>query len=266
MTRYILVLLLLPVFAVALPLHAPRPGGIAVLALGQQPVQPRVTYAGKPVMVMRQPDNWIAIVGIPLDAESGTASIDVNGTELTFDITPHRYREQYLTVAPSYVNPDPVAVERIGRESAMIRKAIATRSDAAPATLQLLPPIKGKRSNSFGSRRFFNDEPRSPHRGMDISGTTGTAIHAPLAGTVILTGDFYFTGNAVFVDHGAGFITLYAHLDSIAVTTGDTVRTGQLLGTVGATGRVTGAHLHFATYLNGTPVDPALLLRAADES
>lgn len=95
---------------------------------------------------------------------------------------------------------------------------------------------------------------------MDLSGQQGTEILAPADGRVVLTGNFYFTGNAVFVDHGQGLITLYAHLERIDVDEGQAVLSGDVLGTVGATGRVTGAHLHFATYLNGTPVDPALLL------
>ncbi|MGB5247494.1 MAG: peptidoglycan DD-metalloendopeptidase family protein [Woeseia sp.] len=260
MYRFLLTLLLVPALAFSLPQNAPRPGGIAVIALGDQANRPVVSFNDKPVLVTRHENNWVAIVGIPLEAAAGRASIAVDGRPQPFEIAPHRYREQHLTVAPSYVNPDPVAIERIGRESALIAAAIATQSAAAPATVQLQAPIAGKRSDSFGSRRFFNKEPRSPHRGMDIAGPAGTAIHAPLAGKVILTGNFYFTGNAVFLDHGAGLITLYAHLHSIAVETGDTVKTGQLLGEVGATGRVTGAHLHFATYLNGTPVDPALLL------
>lgn len=260
MHKFFLALLLLPAVAQSLPQNAPRPGGIAVITLGERANQPAVAFDDKPVLVTRHENAWVAIVGIPLDAAAGRASITVDGMPQPFEITPHRYREQHLTVAPSYVNPDPVAIERIGRESALIATAIATQSTAAPATVQLKAPIPGKRSDSFGSRRFFNKEPRSPHRGMDISGSAGTAIHAPLAGTVILTGNFYFTGNAVFLDHGAGLITLYAHLKSVAVETGDAVQTGKLLGEVGATGRVTGAHLHFATYLNGTPVDPALLL------
>lgn len=262
MIRAAVLLLLVPALAAALPPHAPRPGGVAVIPLGTHSTRPSAYYEGKPVLVTRRADEWIAVVGIPLDAEGGDSSIDVNGQAEIFFVSPHQYREQHLTVAPSFVNPDPVAMERIKRESAMIAAAIARYSDTAPATVLLQAPVAGKRSNSFGSRRFFNKEPRSPHRGMDISGASGTPIRAPLAGEVILTGDFYFTGNAVFVDHGAGLITLYAHLDAIAVEEGDPLETGDLIGEVGATGRVTGAHLHFATYLNGTPVDPALLLQA----
>lgn len=265
MNKFLLAVLLLPSLCCALPLNAPRPGGIAIVPLGERIARPLVRFREKPVLVTRGATGWTAVVGIPLDETAGPARLHVDDDAVTFEIVPHRYREQHLTVKPSYVNPDPEALARIGRESRMIASAIDHHSDTAPRVLQLQAPIPGKRSNSFGSRRFFNNEPRSPHRGMDISGSTGTAIQAPLDGTVILTGDFYFTGNAVFIDHGAGLITLYAHLDSVAVGTGDSIATGDVIGGVGATGRVTGAHLHFATYLNGTPVDPALLLVARSE-
>lgn len=252
-----------PTLAAALPLHAPHPGGIATIALGESASPPRALFEGKPVLVTRDDSQWYAVVGISLSAPPGPADLVVDGGRREFEIVPHRYREQHLTVKPSFVNPDEESLERIRRESTLIADATGRYSDFSPASLSLRPPLPGKRSDSFGSRRFFNGEPRSPHRGMDISGASGTPVEAPLDGVVILCGNFYFTGNAVFVDHGGGLITLYAHLDSIAVSDGDRVRQGELLGTVGATGRVTGPHLHFASYLNGTPVDPALLLAPA---
>jgi len=262
MIKRLLIALLLPSLALALPTHSPWPGGIAVISLGDYETAPTVTFNDTPVLTTRGDDGWIAVIGIPLDQPSGTAVIRVNNDEhaRSFDVVEHQYREQHLTVKPSYVNPDPDSLERIVRERTLIANAISHYSDARPTRLVLQPPVPGKRSDSFGSRRFFNGEPRSPHRGMDLSGPRGTPIVAPLPGKVILSGNFYFTGNAVFIDHGAGLVTLYAHLDSMAVATGDAVRTGDLIGEVGATGRVTGPHLHFATYLNATPVDPALLL------
>lgn len=261
--KRLLAFLLLPLFAAAQPTHAPHPGGIAIVPLGVSEQAPDARFDGKPVLVTRAGDEWLAIVGIPLDQATGTANLVVGDQRLSFTVVPHSYREQHLTVAPKFVNPDPSAQERIADEQREITAAM-TYYRRSPVTLRALqPPIPGARSDSFGSRRFFNKEPRSPHRGMDIKGNTGTEIKAPLAGTVLLTGDFYFTGNAVFLDHGQGLVTLYAHLDNIGVEIGDRLNTGAVLGTVGATGRVTGAHLHFATYLNGTAVDPALLLEPA---
>ena len=161
-----------------------------------------------------------------------------------------------------YVDPGEAALERIFRERDIIDRALGNWRAEAPDGVDLEAPVPGKRSSSFGSRRIFNDQPRSPHKGMDISAATGTPIRAPAAGVVTATGDFYFNGNTVILDHGQGFVSLYCHLSRIAVSEGDTVAAGDLLGDVGATGRVTGAHLHFATYLNATAVDPGLLLTA----
>lgn len=254
-------LLALPLAASALPKHSPFPGGIAVIDVGDASSGTDIRFNDKRVLTVVENGRRYAVIGVPLDQTVGSASLTLaDGSAVSFDIREHGYREQHLTVAPGYVNPDPEASKRIAREQPLIASAIAGFSEAAPEGLQLAAPIPGARSDSFGSRRFFNKEPRSPHRGMDISGGTGTPIRAPLAGTVVLADNFYFTGNAVFLDHGQGLISLYAHLDSIAVAQGDRVAQGELLGTVGATGRVTGAHLHFATYLNGTAVDPGLLL------
>ena len=262
MTRLTISLaLLLPALAVALPTHAPWPGGIAVVPLDQEQ-RPEVRLDGKPALTVRHEGRWHAVIGIPLGHAESTLTATIGETTQTIPLETRQYREQHLTVKPSYVEPDEASLARIRREQQQIAAAIRHWSDLVPASLTLAAPVPGRRSDSFGSRRFFNGQPRSPHRGMDLSGATGTPIRAPLAGTVILTGDFYFTGNAVFVDHGSGLVTLYAHLDDIAVAEGEAVSAGALLGTVGATGRVTGPHLHFATYLNGTPVDPALLLAA----
>jgi len=250
----------------AVPLHKAHPGGIAVLSLGEatQP-KPVAEFGGRRILVTRNADEWVAVVGIPLSQESGQASLSVtfpgqDSTAVNFDVGQYAYREQRLTVSKSFVEPDPKQLERIVAERKIIDAALQSFRDSDPARLQITPPVSGRKSSSFGVRRYFNDQPRSPHSGMDIAAITGTAIEAPAGGVVSATGDFFFNGSTVIVDHGQGFVTLYCHLSTINVEKGQEIEPGTVLGEVGATGRVTGPHLHFGTYLNGTAVDPALLL------
>jgi murein DD-endopeptidase MepM/ murein hydrolase activator NlpD len=259
--RWLLALLLLVTAAVARG-EAAWPGGIAFVDLGPAEGPPlTVDYQGRRALVLERDGRWQAVIGIPLDAATGRATITLSdGATLAFDIAAHAYAEQHLEVAQSYVSLSAEVLERVGKERKLIDAALGNWREDDIDSVRLAAPVDGRRSSSFGLRRFFNNEPRSPHKGMDIAAPAGTPILAPRGGIVTETGDFYFNGNTVFIDHGQGFVTMYCHLSDIGVEVGQAVMTGEPIGNVGATGRVTGPHLHFGTYLNGTAVDPALLL------
>lgn len=262
-------LLAVTTIADAMPDHAPWPGGIAVIDVGpSEAPRPIVEFGDRRVLVARQGDRWAAAVGIPLDTPAGKASIRINtARDVAFEVRSHDYREQRLTVKnQSHVTPDEEQLARIGRERKIIDAALTNWRDTPIESVTLATPVSGRRSSSFGLRRFFNDQPRSPHKGMDIAAAEGTAIATPRDGVVTATGEFFFNGKTVIIDHGQGLVTMYCHLSKFGVEEGAAVRTGDTIGKVGSTGRVTGPHLHFGTYLNGTAVDPALLLATELES
>ncbi len=250
------------------PAHAPVPGGIAVVSIGEGP-RPEVRIGKRRIAVVRAETGWSAVAGIPLDAPAGPLSMTViqDGAErtVTVDVGERAYREQHLTIKEKrYVTPSEDELARYRRERAEMDAARASWRETAALNAFADAPVPGPQSDSFGSRRFYNGQPRSPHSGMDIAAPTGTPIIAPAAGRVVATGAYFFNGNTVMLDHGEGLVTLYCHLERIDVATGDTVAAGDTLGLVGATGRVTGAHLHWSVYLSGVAVDPALMLAAGD--
>ena len=247
------------------PQSRATPGGIVLVDIGPSATTPTVYFEGHRVLVRERGAGWEAIVGIPLAASVGPQNLEwrlTNGEsrQISFSIGRHKYRTQSLKVPPKQVDLTKEDLERVEREKAHLSEIFDQWSERSPETLTLAPPADGPRSASYGSRRLFNNQPRNPHTGMDIAASTGTPIRAPLAGKVVDVGSYFFNGNNVVIDHGEGMMTMYCHLSRIDVKVGDELTTGAVIGAVGATGRVTGPHLHFGVMLNRAWVDPALLL------
>ena len=251
--------------AIMLPKESRVPGGIAIVEIPGGEVAPHVEYNNYRVTVIRDQQRWLALVGIPLAAKPGKQSLQViQGdikTELSFELKDKRYRTQELTIANQrQVEPNAEDLKRIQNESARTEAALTQYSESLLPNFKLLQPVAGTPSDSFGFRRVFNKQPRNPHSGMDIPAPVGTPILAPADGVVVEVGDFFFNGNTLFIDHGLGLATMYCHLSKIDVKVGQRVKRGEVIGKVGATGRVTGPHLHFGVSLNRAMVDPALFL------
>ena len=249
-----------------LPRPASVPGGVAVVNLGPEPSPPLARFGGERVLITGDASGWYAVVGIPLDAKVGAAlPLTVERPErepetIPVEIGRKRYASQHLSVKPGQVELSPGDLARHEQERAHLRGVLRTFSESAPDSLLLLQPCEGLRSDSFGKRRFFNRQPRSPHSGLDISAPEGTPVIAAGAGNVLDAGDYFFSGQTLFLDHGRGFLTLYAHLSAIDANIGERILAGRRIGSVGATGRVTGPHLHFSVYLNAAAVDPELFI------
>ena len=264
--------------AFALPQHSPVPGGVAVIDLGpaSQPT-PTARWGEQALAVVQEKGRWYALLGIPLDTLPGEMEISIffgstvgtsTGTALAPSVATIKYvtvrvknyPEQRLTIKDKRkVEPNPENLARIERERETTEAVKRRFSPPAPATDFALP-ASGPLSSRFGLRRIFNGLPRNPHAGLDVAVGTGAPIKAPADGVVANTGDYFFNGNTVFIDHGQGLISAYMHLSRIDVRHGQPVKKGEILGAVGATGRVTGPHLHWAVILNNTPVDPELFL------
>ncbi len=254
------------------PTASAVPGGVVRLPLGPANQRPLAQIAGSdgsaiPLLVLGDAIAWTALVGIALSTPPGPAQIalplDGGGVrQLAYQVAPKQYAQQQLRVAPGTVDLSPQDEARYTREHAHLAEVMATFSPPPSVALRMAVPVPGRRSSSFGLRRVFNGQARNPHSGMDIAAATGTPVRAPLPGTVIDVGDYFFNGNTVWLDHGGGLLGMFCHLSAVDVQPGDVLRTGQRLGAVGATGRVTGPHLHWSVMLNRAMVDPALFLDA----
>lgn len=251
--------------AFAQPQQALVPGGIALLELPEYTQETKVYFKNKRVAVFPHENTWIAMAGIGLSTKPGDYDFSVkqaDGKSLNSKVTVQfkKYDEQHLTIKNKRkVNPNEEDNTRIISESTRKKKAKKQFTEITP-DVDFIWPVTGRISSIFGLRRFFNEQERRPHNGLDIAGKEGTPIKATANGTVIDAGDFFFSGNMIYLDHGQGIISLYAHLSKISVKPGDLVKQGDIIGNLGQTGRVTGPHLHFAIISNQTLIDPMFML------
>lgn len=254
---------LLPLHSVfaQLPQDSRRAGGIAVIPLNTNTTQ--IFYEQKPVLITQEGTQRYAVFGIPLSAPLGSLSLTTNTTPIQIEVMPYRYAEQRLNVKnQDYVNPSQDQLDRYAREA---KEQNDIYNSFTPSSWHSFPafirPTAGKFSNSFGRKRFFNGEERAPHSGLDIPAPVGQKVVAPAEGVVVGTGNYFFNGNTVLINHGQGLISMFCHLSKINVEKGQHIQQGEVLGLVGKTGRVTGPHLHWGMSLNNARVDPQLFLK-----
>jgi murein DD-endopeptidase MepM/ murein hydrolase activator NlpD len=207
---------------------------------------------------------WGVLIGVDLDVAPGVHAVSIaagglrGGHALT--VAAHQFPTRKLTVDPSFVTPPPDALPRIEREAREIAAIWESSSRVKLWDGPFLPPVPDPANSAFGTRSVFNGQPRAPHGGADFLSGAGTPVKAPGGGRIVLAGSLYYTGGTVVIDHGLGLFSLMAHLSAIDVQTGDLVKAGDAIGKVGATGRVTGPHLHWSVRANGARVDPLSLL------
>lgn len=252
--------------AAELPRDSRVPGGIAVIPLDVAANEmPEARFGTQRVMTLRDKDRWFAVVGLGLGLEAGEHALQVKTSKgesrVPFVVSEIEYEEQRITLKNDrMVNPAPLDMERINAERSRINAALERWQWTNEPANRFVLPVDGPQSSAFGLRRFFNEQPRAPHSGIDLAATEGTPIRAAARAMVIDTGDFYFNGNTVFLDHGQGLVTMYCHMSAIDVKPGDVIEQGDIIGKVGATGRVTAPHLHWSVSLNDERVNPYLFL------
>ena len=250
--------LLLPLLAAVI--GSSVPGGVVAVPLPEHTVGAHLD--GRPAVLYR----GHALLGLPLDTSPGQHSININtrtgNSRVAFRVEPKEFPVQRLTISNDrMVNPKSEDLARISKETARMRAAYALASPGGGELHPFLLPVDGEFSSPFGRKRVLNGQPRSPHQGLDIAANTGTPTIAPAAGVVVVTGSFFFNGNTVMIDHGSGLVTMYCHLHEVHVEEGDSLARGDAFGSVGATGRATGPHLHWTVSMHGVKVDPLALIQ-----
>ena len=254
------------------PPAAPQGSVVRVVVTSAAPLASAVLVDGETRVILERADGgtrFSGLLGVDFEAKPAQKTVIVEGTDAAgaalsatapLRVVARRFPVNRLTVDPKYVEPPPGEMERIGREREAFRRAFAKALPERIWAGRFALPVEAETRGNFGARRVYNGRTRSRHAGLDLAAPSGAAVAAPAAATVVLAGDFYFPGGSVLLDHGGGLMTMYFHLSRIDVKEGDRVATGQEIGAVGATGRATGPHLHWAARLHGARIDPAALL------
>jgi murein DD-endopeptidase MepM/ murein hydrolase activator NlpD len=222
-----------------------------------------------PCFETADPPMWTGLIGIDLATTPGQyvarfTALDADGKPVTADypltVAPKAFATRALTVDERFVSPPPEALARIQKEAAKVSAILDVASPERYWAGPFVLPVPGRPISEFGKRSVYNGHPRSPHTGTDFAGAAGTPVRAPNAGRVVLAANLYYSGNTIILDHGQGLYSYFGHLSSFSAHEGDTVAAGELVGKVGATGLVTGPHLHWSVRLAGTRVDPLSLV------
>ena len=247
--------------------RTPRPGELVVLsiALAGPADHVRVHAFQRDVPAFRVDDRaWRALIGIDLDVRPGTYPVTVTAgpahTAYDLVVEPRAFRTRRLTVNEAFVTPPASEQTRIAEEAALLAHVWKSPAGERLWTGEFVRPVPGAANSAFGTRSVFNGKPRNAHGGADFLSPSGTPVQAPNKGRVAVARALYFSGNTVVIDHGLGLFSMLAHLSTIDVHEGDVVTAGQAVGQVGATGRVTGPHLHWAVRASDARIDPLSLL------
>lgn len=246
----------------SLPQDLPVPGGLKVLPLPDNNPGPWL-FQNASVLTLERAQRLWAIIAIPLATKAGMHKICLSNQPLClkFKIHQKRYQEQHIELATNRrVQLSKKDLKRHNQEKQITAKAFNNKRTKTAET-EFLWPTAGPISSEFGLKRFYNGVARNPHSGIDIAAPKGSEVRSPAKGQVVLTGNFFFNGKTVFVNHGDALVSMFCHLDQIHVNQGDQVDTGNLLGTVGSSGRATGAHLHWSLSLRNVRIDPRLWLK-----
>lgn len=252
------------------------PGGISLVRITVPPdvTVTRIHFLKQDFPVFRdERHGWFALVGAGLKVHPGRHSLVVqyqsqHDREIfaaNLHVIEKKYPEEHLKVAKKMVNFSPEILKRVLADQKAVRRACSHITHERYWTGPFIWPVNSKILSPFGLRRFFNNQPRSPHSGVDLRAREGTPIVAPANGRVILARDCYLSGRTLVIDHGGGLYTLYAHFSKFVTQKGKMVKKGQVIGLAGSSGRATGSHLHWGVSLAGTRVDPQQFMEIAQK-